>query len=467
MRARSRKHRTTVLIAAVFCVALSLAAAAFGADQTDRSFGQNGVAEIPLPPEGRKGGVEPGIWDLAEAPGSKMVAAIGDFSVSSYFGLARFGLNGALDTSFGNEGFAKRLEIPRREGVISPQAQAVAVQSDGKFVVVGYQENELSGTAPVLARYRSNGSLDPSFGHRGIVAPKPASEGGDAAHPVQGGGVLHDVAIQPSGRIIAVGAQNEFHGARPAGLVIAYKPDGRIDRSFGNRGRVLFPVNPRAFEYTALRSVKLLPDGKILVAGYRHGRLFLARLTRGGNLDRRFGGGDGTASLKINYISGQFCCPQEASLALGQAGQILVGAEGRRGRDEGLFLAGFSADGRLDRSFGAGGLLAGGTARRMPHPYDLAVQGNGRIVVVGEGPSTSEGSVPDLAALRLFPDGTLDRSFGRHGIKALKAGEIATAHAALTQSNGRVAAAGAFAVPSGKSYETTLLLTRYLPGSGG
>jgi uncharacterized delta-60 repeat protein len=447
--------------ATALALGLCLCAPALGIDQTDRTFGTDGVAEIPLPPEAHAHEGLPAILDLAGDPGGKMVAAIGGgFFSSRYFGAASFTPDGTLDDSFGSEGFTEQVEIHREEMLVRSQAQAVAAQSDGKIILVGYQLDDVHGTAPVLARYLPDGSLDQSFGDDGLVTPKPASEGTDGAHPVEGGGILHDVAIQTNGRIVAVGAQNEFHGAPPADMVIAYKPNGRLDRSFGHHGRVLFPVVHRGFESTALHSVKILADGKILLAGYRLGHLFLARLTKTGALDDRFGGGDGKVSLKVNHTrSGETnCCQDDAALAVQSDGRILVASESLGLTYEGLALVRFKANGALDRSFGRGGFLAQRIAQRVGIPSDVAVQGNGRILVVGQG---QEKLNIFLSALRLLPSGKVDRKFGQNGIAKLDRGGQAAAFAALTQRNGRVVAGGAFEIGSPENRITKLLMTRY------
>jgi len=209
-----------------------------------------------------------GIRDLSIAGGGRLIAAIGDLEGSrGYFGAARLIRNGLLDTSFGSGGYTARLHVrhpgPSGSG-LQLRARAIAQQKNGRILVAGRQENELGGTATLLARYRPDGSLDRSFAGRGVIAPKPAVEGVDAAHLDRGGGAFHDVAVQPGGRIIAVGGQNEERGGRPAGLVIAYRPNGEVDRSFGEGGRLVFR-RTRDHLFTGFTSVKPLPSGKILV----------------------------------------------------------------------------------------------------------------------------------------------------------------------------------------------------------
>jgi Domain of unknown function (DUF5122) beta-propeller len=123
-----------------------------------------------------------------------------------------------------------------------------------------------------------------------VVAPLPASEGNDAAHPLAGGTLIHAVAATSAGRILGVGAVNESGGGRPAGLVTACLEDGRVDTSFGSAGRLVLPA-VRADGFTGLTAVEMLPDGGILAAGYLGGRLSLVRITADGRLDQSFGAG--------------------------------------------------------------------------------------------------------------------------------------------------------------------------------
>jgi uncharacterized delta-60 repeat protein len=462
VHSRASRLRLLALFAALVLGALCLATGALAADQTDPSFGQNGVAEVALPAEAH--GNAAGILDLAAAPEGRMVAAIGNFAGYWYFSAARFDRDGVLDTSFGTGGFTKAVELskPGRTGP-QAQAQAIAMQPDGKIVEVGYQESFDGGQySPVLVRYLANGSLDRSFGGDGLVAPRPPFEGGGAEHGGQGGDILHDVAIQPGGRIVAVGTQNEHLGGRPAGLIIAYTPEGKIDRSFGKEGRVLFPHRRVGINFTALMAVKVLRSAKVLVAGYRNDRLFLARLDRNGELDRSFGAkGNGTVAINAG-IKG--CCPSAASLAVQRDGRILVQG------NYGLILARFKADGTLDRSFGRRGFAGHGVAGSSVEGYDMALQGDGRIVVAGfearVAPNRHIFTVASTA--RYLPSGKPDSSFGIDGVQALPLGHGGGAFAALTQPDGQVVIGGGIFGPANEgSSEDKLLLTRFLSGSGG
>lgn len=433
-------------------LALLLAAVVAAADRTDRSFGAAGVASLPIPPEAQKLLVAPIILDLAADPNGGMVAALGDNSGhSQYIGAARLRPDGSLDPSFGVGGFAEAVGV--RKGVVTglraSQAQAVAVQPDGKVVVAGYRTASSSGlkSAPILVRFRSDGTLDKSFGEGGSVWPLPAQARDEA---------LHAVAIQPGGRIVAVGGKREHLEGEPSALVIGYRADGSVDRSFGHGGRLLFAARRGEKEYTGFRAVKALPSGKLLVSGYRQGSLFLVRLTSAGRLDRSFGGGDGEVMIDIGESVG--CvkdCGLASPLAVGPGGGIVAAAT----RSFGSFvLVRLSPNGQLDPRFGGGGIVRSPSLIRA---NDLALDGRGHILVAGIG----EKDVSRLDIRSVFTtlcfrtDGRLDRSFGRNGAKVLAPREASAAFAALTQPSGRVVVAGGAQYPGGRH---RLILTRYL-----
>ena len=99
-------------------------------------------------------------------------------------------------------------------------AEAVALQANGKIVAVGEASFGLLGSDFALARYNPNGSLDTSFSGDG----KQSTDFGD-------GDVANGVALQSDGKIVAVGrgAGSDFALAR-------YNPNGTLDPSFSGDG---------------------------------------------------------------------------------------------------------------------------------------------------------------------------------------------------------------------------------------
>src|SRR6187401_24563 len=80
------------------------------------------------------------------------------------FGVARYLPDGNLDESFSDDG------LNTTEVGVTGFCKAVAVQQDNKIVLGGYAINPLNGTNEfVLVRYRTDGVIDSTFDHDGIV----------------------------------------------------------------------------------------------------------------------------------------------------------------------------------------------------------------------------------------------------------------------------------------------------------
>ncbi|MGN6201988.1 MAG: hypothetical protein ACTHNY_06240, partial [Solirubrobacterales bacterium] len=407
--------------------------------------------QTPLPPaeqERLEAGFQlPTIDDLAIGANGKIVAALGSAFEFPYFGAARYRPDGSLDRSFGRRGIT-RLEAthPRISGEV--QVEAVALQRNGEIVLAGYRKSRNDHTAPLLLRLRSDGAPDPRFGKAGLVAPRPRGRGAT---------VLHDVAVLPGGRIVGVGGRNEYRTGKRAAVVIAYRPAGRIDRRFGHRGSLSF----QSFKggYSGLRSILVLPGGKLLAAGYRDNRFFVVKLRPDGRLDRGFGG-DGKVSVDIGNRG---CCPLRADLALTPGGGSVAFAGLSEG---GVKLVRLSRTGKRVRSFGHRGLVFDRNAARFLEPGGLAVQPDGRIVLVGATirPRPADGQEQSVfTVMRYLADGHADRSFGRAGRSFHPLGYESVGTAALALPDGGVLLGGAAQLDRRRGYEYRLVLARARP----
>ncbi len=199
---------------------------------------------------GCSGGYEGRLYDVAVQADGRIVAA-GARSLGAYgepgFGLVRQLATGALDASFGDTGaVATEFRAPS-------VPYALALQADGRIVAAGtagrnvrpqaFYEGGVSltggaqaGTTFALARYATDGSLDPSFGGDGKVRTRFGQTRSAAAYAV---------AVQPDGKVIAVG----FAGRALA--LARYASDGTLDPSFGSNGTVRMEALERPVEESA------------------------------------------------------------------------------------------------------------------------------------------------------------------------------------------------------------------------
>jgi len=468
------------------------AGAALAADPADTTFGTNGIAEIEarVPATGQVGA----IVDLEAGGGGKLLAAVYPIARGGhYFAAARIRPNGRLDRGFGRDGFTPPFRSGRGEvtGGGHLQAEAVARQEDGKVLLVGYRDNE-GALAPALARFTRKGRFDHSFGHDGTVFPLPSHRGRRIVGE-GGGGRLHDVAIEPDGTIVGVGdivphpRNLPVTGPRRAGaLVIAYRPDGRIDRDFGHDGRLrITPLHNGPYSgYTGFTEVKALPSGRLLVSGYVHQRYVLYRLTADGRIDRSFGRSGRVAFAKPGSRAIVFTSFFVAPFAVDPRGRIVLCVP--------LFPEGFGEpigflrllpDGRRDTSFGRSiHMERAPIDTQEPNPREhgvqffsfeplaIAIDGRGRVLVTGgeAAPYTRGQQEPgheDFTSRRFLPNGRRDRSFGEGGVwHTDPPGSQGLARAALTQPDGKVVAAGWVQIErfgGNGPGNTAMMLTRY------
>jgi uncharacterized delta-60 repeat protein len=125
---------------------------------------------------------------VAVQPSDGMIVAAGTAGNSGAFALARYNIDGTLDTGFSSDG---KLTTNFTSG--PDVAFGVAIQGDGKIVAAGLAGSDVWKLG--LARYMADGSLDTSFGGDGKVT---------AGFP-SGNAYAFGVAVQGDGRIVAAG----------------------------------------------------------------------------------------------------------------------------------------------------------------------------------------------------------------------------------------------------------------------
>ncbi|HEX8249304.1 MAG TPA: delta-60 repeat domain-containing protein, partial [Pyrinomonadaceae bacterium] len=171
----------------------------------DMSFGNQGIVTTDF------AGQYDRAWGVAVQTDGKIVVAgwAGDG-----FAVARYNPDGSLDTSFGSGGKKTTIITGDQEG-----GYAVAIQPDGKIVVVG--ATIFNGFCFAAVRYLPNGDLDTSFDGDGIAITNTSNSVGEPS----------SVVIQPDGKIL-------IGGDDIAIVLIRYNPNGSLDTTFGGTGMV-------------------------------------------------------------------------------------------------------------------------------------------------------------------------------------------------------------------------------------
>ena len=381
-RARTRqrgRRAATATVAALGVLALGAGPAlATTPGDLDRSFGHHGSVSTDL------GGVDVA-HDVVVQPDGKIVVAgtsSGDIAV------ARYTRKGRLDHSFGRNG-----TVVTDLGTDEDSGDSVALGADGSIVVAG----------SAVVRYTSAGRLDSTFGDHGVVA-LPA----------------HDVLVQANGKIVLVGGSH----------LRRLKRSGVLDPRF---------KQPYDYVEGSRLVVRQSSGSYVLAAGTDDAATVLTRYTPDGDRDDSFRS-NSLAGGPLGILPvGLFTLQDDKVLAVSEGVYYRAPYVPGRGDDEGrdggpaISFERFLSDGRRDPSFGVGGERVY-ELRRFPaglraNPVASTVTSDGRIVVVG----------PSYVA-RFRPGGKLDRSFGADGVVRLRGLDAALATAA--QPNGKIVVAG-------------------------
>ena len=291
---------------------------------------------------------------VALGPYDKIVA-VGRGGPRDDFALARYKPNGSSDPTFSGDG---KLTTNFGSGDV---ATAVKVQSNGKIVVAGF-----SGGTFALARYKPNGSPDPTFSGDG----KLTTDFGQFSDVAEG------VAIQPDGKIVAVGSVGTTYGQN-FGLA-RYRPNGSLDPTFSGDGKQTTSFG----SFDGAQELAIQPDGKIVAAGFANdGDFGLARYRPNGSLDPTFSG-DGKQTTDFGGSS-----DGAGGVALQGDGKIVAAGcacpETVNARD--FALARYRPNGSLDPTFSGDGRQTTDFGASQDRALGVALQGDGKIVAVGQG----------------------------------------------------------------------------------
>ena len=344
--------------------------------------------------------------------------------------------SGSLDTTFAGDGVA----------FLPQTASDVAVQPDGKSVVVGGATDRNGRGVFAVSRFNRDGTLDPSFSGNGMVRTRVASSAGAGA-----------IEIQPNGRII-VGGRAETRNDRAAFAFVRYLPDGSLDTSFSGNGK-LAAVRVGSMDVSEISDIKVDANGAIVASAYMddgHRYLFgLIRLTRRGAIDPTFSS-DGVVATRFG-LQNEFA----ESVAIQPDGAIVAA-----GSADGRFaLTRYAPDGTRDGSFGGDGKRTVAFGGVWSGVSDVGIQDDGGIVLAGtvhHGSANEYGHL-SIALARCDPDGTLDGSFAGDGKRTTSLDGNLRSSSLAIQSDGKIVVGGE-ATPTVDEYPTNFALARYTTG---
>lgn len=315
--------------------------------------------------------------------------------------VSRLLADGAPDPSFDGDG---RATI---ESAGFPSAHALAIQPDGKIVLIGFTNMPGPSEDATVWRLNANGgsgapngALDPTFGKEGTVQLAPFTNTVGLA-----------IAVQPDGKIVATG--RGFNTTGPNVIAVWRLTEaGALDPTFDTDGVAGISDGTE----DSPNAIALAPDGKILIAG--------------------------TTELSA--------APRDAVV------WRLKANGGAGGLNEALDPT-FDTDGQAD--FDSGG---------NDQAEDVALQPDGKILLAGT--STPTAGKAMATVWRVKPNGgsgvtnnALDPTFDTDGVALIDGGGSAFGSALALQPDGKILLAGGAQVGANPS---TAMLWRLLAGGG-
>ncbi len=247
-----------------------------------------------------------------------------------------------------------------------------------------------------------------------------------------------EMAVLPDGRIVVMGYRH--NGQDNDILLLCYAGDGFPDISFGAGGAAVFHV-PGSEDEKGL-GLALQADGKIVVAGYARfaGKrdVLVARFNANGGIDRSFG-----TSGYVTYGGAGDGTDIGFGIAIQGDGKIVVVGEALHQRSQDALLLRYNKDGTLDDSFGTAGVFVyNGGAGKADKGFAVAIAQDGGIVLTG---SSIIAAKEDVLVLKVDRDGKLDASFGRNGVATYSGpgDESDYGNSVVVQPDGRIVIVGA------------------------
>ncbi len=247
----------------------NVALAQYHADGSlDTTFGTGGIVVTDF------GSADDDAVDVAiDALGNIFVAGHRSGANGMDIVVARYDVNGTLNTTFGTNGF-----VTTSLGASDETAAKLAIQNDGKLVLVGYTTAN-SNADMLVARYNSDWTLDTAFDSDGIAFIDFGSD--DYAQ---------SVTVSYNGKITVAGASGTGNALDFA--LARLTPSGSVDTSFGVGGKVTTDFSGNV---DVIRDIATAEDGKLVATGFTHNGtnidFALARYTANGVLDTSFATG--------------------------------------------------------------------------------------------------------------------------------------------------------------------------------
>jgi uncharacterized delta-60 repeat protein len=287
--------------------------------------------------------------------------------------LLSFGQTGKLDSSFGVNGIVQTNLLETDNNV----SNTVLIQNNGKIVICGNNEPALS--EGILLRYNTNGSLDSSFGHNGIIQSPDYD--------------FKKAALQPDGKIIVdLDSINYAPGGAFTQELTRFNTNGSLDSSFGNNGILVLDT------IGYFISLSINKSGKILLVSNSNGPVWhISRYLNSGKVDLGF---NTSGFLNLSFENTRF-----SGVAKESNDQIVIALTNYD--TDSTYITRFDSTGKQESTFN---FLNG-----IGYSMQMAVQGDKVIL----GTNFCGDSLCGFICIRANADGSIDTSFNHTGFDTI------------------------------------------------
>ncbi len=356
----------------------------------DLTFGTDGIVIHDV-----TGNAEGAVDVVLQSDGKILVAAKSTNGILTEFSLLRYNSDGSVDNTFDTDGYVDvsmtNFDYPN----------AIAVQSDGKILIVGSTElSPFSGDMSLaVVRFNTDGSLDNAFDGDGRLIID------DPTYSLFG----HDIVLQTDGKIVV--AASGTTSSEGDLWTFRFNTDGSYDNTFDADGVSVVNWGPNSEN---AGSLCLQSDGKIVVVGTNvtdfttSFDVIVQRLNTDGSLDNTFDS-DGMVQTDVNLDA-----DYGTAVMMQPDGKILVGAPVTISTDLDAGVLRYNTDGSLDITFDTDGIAVSDLFLASQGVYDIDLQADGKIVVAGRHADLGTGD--DFMLSRFNADGSTDITFNTDGI---------------------------------------------------
>lgn len=355
----------------------------------DASFANNGIYSA----------LNPYLYEVAgagglQADGKILLAGYCQYGpTQSDWLIRRLDADGIVDASYGNSGDLRIDMNSDNENITD-----LLVLPDGKVIVTGLSGAQSGGFG--IAKVNTDGTLDQSFGTAGKVIGSVGKHGG-----------INALARNSNGDFFLAGSTEGGSGSQERDFyIMAFASNGQVKNSFGTNGEVTATINDRTEE---LLDIAIQPDGKIVAIGTARPtagnfRLVAMRFNTDGTSDNTFANnGKYTFSVSQHGVRGE-------CLSILGNGNILLGGSDIIDFDEASALV-IQLDnaGTEVSSFANNGVFRSDRTKvPVMVSQQLLEQPDGKILSVGK---ASDGGLDDYGIVRIMTDGQTDTQFGNDG----------------------------------------------------